>query len=370
MFFKTLKKVTRNLLIGGNVATILVMLLVGYSGHLDPEEYTMFASVSLAFPIFLMLNIAFLFFWLIVYPKGAVVAILGLLVNYVPVRTYCPLNLKNKKEAGCIKVMTYNVDVSMKTDTNAQGEVIYPALEYIAASGADIVCVQEAYMTKQKAHALRRFYHYADTTRNEKGGSCLTLFSKFPIVGKEHIRFDDTNSLNTSGAFFLKIQGDTVIVVNNHLESNRLTMEDREGFEQMAEGRKDRDQARSEVKMLAGKLSEAAKVRSPQAKKVARFIREHRRYPIIVCGDFNDNPLSFTRRVIANEGLTDCFITTGNGPGWSFSHNRIYVRIDHILCSKDIIPYECHVDTKIDVSDHYPVSCWLKIWPKSQKINN
>ena len=282
-------------------------------------------------------------------------------------RTYCPLNLKSEKPVGCIKVMTYNVDGSMKKETDAQGRVIYPALEYIGASGADVVCVQEAYMTREKAASLRHIYQYADTARNEHGGSCLTLFSKFPIINKEHIRLG--NSLNTSAAFYLKIKNDTVIVINNHLESNNLSLQDRENFEKMAEGSQNRELAGKESKLLMEKLAEASKIRAPQARKVATYIRHHSHYPIIVCGDFNDNPLSYVHHTIA-EGLTDCFVATGNWPGWTFNHNRIRVRIDHILCSKDIVPYQCHVDSKINVSDHHPVSCWLKIGLKSQKINN
>ena len=238
---KTIKTFTRNLIIGANVATVIIMLLVGYSGRLNPESFPILSNACLSFPIFLVINIFFLFFWLLFYPKGALVSLLGIIISYVPVRTYCPLNLKSEKPVGCIKVMTYNVDGSMKKETDAQGRVTYPALEYIGASGADVVCVQEAYMTREKAASLRHIYQYADTARNEHGGSCLTLFSKFPIINKEHIRLG--NSLNTSAAFYLKIKNDTVIVVNNHLESNNLSLKDRENFEKMAEGSQDRELA-------------------------------------------------------------------------------------------------------------------------------
>ncbi|MBR5039407.1 MAG: endonuclease/exonuclease/phosphatase family protein [Prevotella sp.] len=364
--FKTIKTFTRNLIIGANIATVIIMILVGFSGQLNPESFPILSNACLTFPILLIINIAFLFFWILFYPKGVFVSILGLIISYVPVRTYCPLNMKSDKPRGCIKVMTYNVDVSMKTETDAQGKVTYPALEFIGTSGAHVVCVQEAYMTKEKAINLRHIYEYADTARNEHGGSCLTLFSKYPIINKEHIRL---NSLNTCAAFYLKINEDTVIVVNCHLESNQLSLQDRENFEKIAEGGQDRKFAGKESKQLLEKLAEAAKIRAPQARKVAAYIREHSHYPMIVCGDFNDNPLSYARHTIA-EGLTDCYVTTGNGPGWTFNRNRIRVRIDHILCSKDITPYKCRVENKIDVSDHHPVSCWLKIEPKSQKINN
>ena len=159
---KTIKTFTRNLIIGANVATVIMMLLVGYSGRLNPESFPILSNACLTFPIFLVINVFFLFFWLLFYPKGTLVSLLGIIISYVPVRTYCPLNLKSEKPVGCIKVMTYNVDGSMKKETDAQGRVTYPALEYIGASGADVVCVQEAYMTREKAASLRHIYQYAD----------------------------------------------------------------------------------------------------------------------------------------------------------------------------------------------------------------
>ena len=81
---------------------------------------------------------------------------------------------------------------------------------------------------------------------------------------------------------------------------------------------------------------------------------------MIVCGDFNDTPLSYTHRVISN-GLIDCFVETGNGPGVSYNRSKMYVRIDNILCTPDFKPYACKVDDSIKNSDHYPIMCWLKL---------
>ena len=61
------------------------------------------------------------------------------------------------------------------------------------------------------------------------------------------------------------------------------------------------------------------------------------------------------------EVLTDCFVTTGRGIGLSYNQKAFSFRIDHIFCSKDIQPYNCQIDDKMDASDHYPVICWLKI---------
>ena len=84
---------------------------------------------------------------------------------------------------------------------------------------------------------------------------------------------------------------------------------------------------------------------------------------MIVCGDFNDNPISYARRIIS-QGLTDCFVETGKGIGLSYNQKGFYVRIDHILCSEHFQPYNCQIDDEMDASDHYPILCWLKMQEK------
>ena len=76
--------------------------------------------------------------------------------------------------------------------------------------------------------------------------------------------------------------------------------------------------------------------------------------------------LSHAHCTIAKD-LTDCYIASGNGPGISYHRGGFFVRIDNIMCSDDWEPYECKVDDKIDVSDHYPIICKLKMRPKKQK---
>ncbi|MBN2917310.1 MAG: endonuclease/exonuclease/phosphatase family protein, partial [Prevotella sp.] len=103
-----------------------------------------------------------------------------------------------------------------------------------------------------------------------------------------------------------------------------------------------------------------------EAEAVAKYIQQHKEQSIILCGDFNDGPISYAHRTIAKD-LTDCYIASGNGPGISYHHGGFFVRIDNIMCSDDWEPYECKVDDKIAVSDHYPIICKLKMHPKKQK---
>ena len=150
-----------------------------------------------------------------------------------------------------------------------------------------------------------------------------------------------------------------MIVINNHFESNRLTANDKTRYKNIIKGDLERDTMKKETRYIVHKLSEAVRLRGPQADLVAEFIRSHKDTPIIVCGDFNDTPISYTHRKVAEE-LTDCYMETANGPGLSYNQKGFNVRIDNILCSGHFTPFNCKVDNKIHASDHYPIYCWLK----------
>lgn len=114
------------------------------------------------------------------------------------------------------------------------------------------------------------------------------------------------------------------------------------------------------IRQLVPKIAEATVARAVQADSVARYVSAHRRgRSAIVCGDFNDTPISYSRHRMA-EGLTDAYVATGQGVGRSFNRDAIFVRIDNMFCSPDLRPYGACVDKSIAVSDHYPLYCNFK----------
>ena len=187
----------------------------------------------------------------------------------------------------------------------------------------------------------------------------IAVYSRYPIVGQESIDYYSANH-NTSEAFFLLTgKNDTTIVIANHLEITGISLEQRAQFKAMLKGELKKDSAEKESRALWRSLAEAAQVRAPQADAVATYISRHKGQSIILMGDFNDSPISYVRRRIAQE-LTDCYVASANGPGISYHYNGFYVRIDNIMCSDQWMPYDCHVDNTIKASDHYPIVCLLK----------
>ena len=107
---KQLKKFTVQLISGANIATILVMLLAGFSDHFDPICHPKLAMLGLIFPLFILVNFGFLIFWLVFKPRRAIIPILGFLCCYPPIRRYFPLNVGRDVPEEAIKVITYNVN--------------------------------------------------------------------------------------------------------------------------------------------------------------------------------------------------------------------------------------------------------------------
>jgi len=357
----SIRKWIVRLLAIANIVVILFMLLVGYSGLSDPLSHPMWSNVGLFFPVFLIANLCFLVVWCFFRWKMMWLPLLGFIVCYGPVRQYTPFNFPSTPPEGALKVLSYNV-MGFDLGSMSDGEINQIAA-YIAESKADIACLQESGLWGKHGNRidslLSAIYPYQDVTSNKKGPDFLTLYSKYPIVSKEEIPIPA--DYNLSAAYVLDVRGERVLVVNNHLESTRISHGEKDVFDQMMHGKLSNEKAKTGWRHIFDKLVEGSKRRAPQVKVVADYVKKRldKGMSVIVCGDFNDHPLSYCYRKMA-EGLTDCYVAAGNGPGFSYHIKRMYVRIDHILCSQDWEPYACKVDTKVAQSDHYPVVCWLK----------
>jgi len=361
---KQLKQFTVNLVAGANIATVALMLLAGYSDRFNPVSYPSLSCLGMVFPAFLVVNLLFLFFWLIFKWRKSWIPIAGYFLAYIPITTYMPLNLRQDIPEGSIKLLSYNV--CSYNGAGLHGDVFDKILDYINKQDADIVCIQEDIDSWRK-YLMDRYsktYPYNDTTLiavTEAGTNCLGIHTRYPILRKERIPYPSHG--NGSVAYYLQKGLDTLLVINNHLECTHLTKEERSRYKGIIKGEVKGDTARAESMHLLDKLGKISARRAPQAEAVHRYVEEHKQYPTIVCGDFNDTPISYTRRIIAN-GLTDCFRESGRGIGLSYNQKGFWVRIDHILCSSEFTPYNCQIDSKIDLSDHYPMICWLKMKDK------
>jgi endonuclease/exonuclease/phosphatase family metal-dependent hydrolase len=345
-----------------NILAVAALWLCAFSSHFQPTVHPIWACAGLGFPILLVVNVLFIVFWLIVYRWYAFISLLGLLVAYSSLHTYLPLNLGDEEESTItLKILSYNCE-AFANGAPHTADNPNPVLDYLAHSGADIICLQEAhtggYLSQKKVREALKDYPYSHYQQVNTTG--LAIYSRLPIVSARRVPYESRT--NGSMVYRVKAAWDTLTVINNHLESNKLNHADRDMYTDMMKD-PEKDKVKSGSKHLLAKLAEAAAIRAPQADSIAALIARTPDRSIVVCGDFNDTPLSYAHRVIG-QGLTDAFVESGNGLGISYHENRFYFRIDHILVSPTLRTYRCTVDRSIQASDHYPI--WCLITPKSQ----
>lgn len=352
------------MLAGANIATVIVMCLVGYSDRVNPADHPLLSTVGMTFPFFLLFNLLFLLFWLFFKWRMAWIPVAGFFLACVPINIYMPIHTQETVPDGAVKLISYNV---CSYGGNYKYENGFEKVrDYLSEEAPDIVCLQEDVDTWRRYvfNEYKKNFAHNDTLvlcQTKESWNALGIHTRFPILKRERIAY--SSQANGSAAWWLKVNDDTLIVVNNHFESCHLNSADRRQYRQILRGEMERDSVSAESRLLLIKLAEANAKRAGQIEAVRDYIRENSCYPTIVCGDFNDNPISYSRHTMAAD-LTDCFVATGRGIGLSYSQKAFSFRIDHIFCSKDITPYNCEIDRKMDASDHYPVVCWLKIGGK------
>ena len=82
-------------------------------------------------------------------------------------------------------------------------------------------------------------------------------------------------------------------------------------------------------------------------------------YPVIVCGDFNDTPVSYAYRTVLGD-LKDAFVESGRGISNTYNGILPSFRIDYILYDPKFSAGNYRRD-KVYLSDHFPVRCLLNI---------
>ena len=342
-----------------NLVVALLLVCCAYSPMLPAEKMPLLSLAGLAFPFVLVANVLFLFFWLFVYRRYLWLPIITLFACSVPIYTFFPINFNQQDTPkNSLKVLSYNIlssnILSIKVDKDN------PVINYLEEADADIICLQEVYFSFLKKHKnLLTQYPYKSylvSKENDEAANCLACLSKYPILSVDKLKFKGTT--NGCSKYRILYEGDTIVVYNCHLQSNGMDHEDKSTYEQILSNPKNNIRSK-DTKELMQKLRDSAAKRASQADIIAADLKKETSPYIIVCGDFNDSPISYTCKQL-REQLTDAFVNSGNGPGISYNRHRLYYRIDHILHSTQFKSYDCTVDRSIKVSDHYPIFCFLK----------
>lgn len=356
---RTLYKLLHSVLFTANIGVVLLLLLTGYGYVFNPSKTPLLSLLGYAFPVVALANLAFVLYWLIRFKGWILISLAGILLTWGSHRAWFPINT-GSEEAGerTVKVLTFNV-MNLDFVKSPSDGGLHPIVDFMAESDADIICLQEVgegfvknRLTNKKTKKALKAYPYVASGASD-GRFSVVCLSKYPIISKHRIDYESLS--NSSYRYDIKIDGDTLTVINNHLESNKLNPKEKDRYTKLITNT-ETEELTDVAKMLGSKVGYATSIRAGQARAVAAEIAQCT-HPVIVCGDFNDAPGSYVYRTIC-KGLRDVWVEQGKGWGHTFHESYFLFRIDYILHSPEITIVNVGLD-KVKISDHYPLTATL-----------
>lgn len=355
------------ILLVANLIIGLGMLGAYFAPVFSPREYWFLAFLGLAFPFLLALNILCSIIWAFAKKYILSLVALSLLLPGIPhIPAYLQLNPKAvpQEEGTYLNIVNFNTHYMGAYDFIGKDSNYFFSL--LDTLKPDVICLQEFTnlggfqqkpMFKRFSNEYKSYANYnADIlSKTYPTGYGVCIFSKYPIVNKGFLE-RVTQSSNLSVFADILVGNDTIRVINSHLKSIVFDRKDYWAVEQMAKGEDFLET--DDLRRIIAKLKYAFKERARQAEYLKSKMNESR-YKLIVCGDFNDSPMSYSYSTI-QKGLKDAFVESGFGMSRTYIGKMPSFRIDYILHDKSWKSYN-YKTNKLNFSDHKMISCTIKI---------
>ncbi|KAA6319575.1 hypothetical protein EZS27_030548, partial [termite gut metagenome] len=235
-----------------SIFSIGLLLLSAYSSYFYPQDYPYLAISGLLFLVFLVINVCFAIIWLFIRRRYVFIVLPAFLLCYPQIQSYIPFHFHTEKlPEGSFKMLSYNVMCFGYLKKNNNKNAV---LTYVKNQNADILCMQEYDVSKNKDYLTQndideelKSYPYRNIQKE------FACYSKFPILSAKLI---DCKTNLGAACYELKIGKDTVMLINCHLESNKLTREDRVLYKDMLKAPKT-GSIKRETHQLTAKLADA-----------------------------------------------------------------------------------------------------------------
>ncbi|MCL7763518.1 endonuclease/exonuclease/phosphatase family protein [Polaribacter sp. Z014] len=317
--------------INGLLASIL--LLSYFLRYISPKTLPVFVVLSTFIPLLIIINIIFVFYWLIKLKKQLLLSSLVLIIGFFFSTPLFKISSKTSALNNDLKVMSYNVksfDLFIKKDSKGKE---LNGFEFIKVKDPDILVVQEFYKSK-KVNISFPYKYIRLWPKNHKYG--MAIYSKYKIINSGS--FDLKNTVNNIIFADIVKDKDTIRIYGTHLESLGIRPHE-ENFGQ-----------KNSEKLLRRVTNSFKK----QAEQTELFLAHEKEWKgkKIVCGDFNNTAYSWVYNQISRN-KKDAFINAGKGFGKSFDY-PFPMRIDFILTDNTATINQFKTYTE-KYSDHYPI---------------
>jgi len=335
--------------------------------YIPPILFWLPAFFGLAFPYIFLLNILFIVYWFIQFKHAFIFGFIALCIALPTAFRYVQFSTSaGENNSKSLKVTSYNSMLfdlyNWKKNSQSRDKILNSLNEI----NPDILCLQEFYTSEQKGDfnntdTLKKilhtkYYHSEYTyTQHEFDHWGIATFSKYPIINQGKIIFN-TKSNNICIYSDIVANSDTIRVYNIHLQSISFSKKDNKFLDDVISDKDANDELENSKNILR-RLKRAFTKRTKQVEMITAHMKTCR-YKIILCGDFNDTPASYSYQSLS-KSLKDAFLEKGNGFGRTYAGKWPQFRIDYILHDKSLKckKYERSEET---FTDHFPITAYFE----------
>lgn len=360
-----MKKLLYKVFLTANILSALALIVSYLAVTINPDTFALPAFFGLAYPYLLLLNIIFVMAWAFALRFEALISVIVIAAGFTHFSNYIKLTKPAGDKTGTFRILSYNVRLfnyfEGRKTVNSEKRI----LDFLKTRQPDIICLQEVYITGDPASreiALRTglsgkyssHMKFIPAGKNRYYG--IATLSKFPVVARGDIVHPGSSSLSIWTDVI--ISNDTVRIFNNHLQSFRLQRMERSFLNELTSNPNENETFR-EIRTISSSLKKGFVRRAQQAQNVKASINKSP-YPVLIAGDFNDTPVSYSYRKI-RKGLSDAFVTSGYGAGFTYRGNYPPNRIDYILYGNKLNCRQFDI-VRVRYSDHYPIIAYFTQW--------
>jgi endonuclease/exonuclease/phosphatase family metal-dependent hydrolase len=348
-----LRKLVRNL----NLLLVILTLLSYFAPKTPPDKSWLLIFLGLGYPWLLLANFLCLVFWIFKWDRWAWLSGITLLLGIGHIPSVIGMHpIGETVTAAPCKVLTYNINyLELNNFRKSKAQAAVKMNHFIETTAPDVICLQESAAGPRNWEKncttlpiLRNYPFYTLELTNQ-----VNIASKKPILAHGNVPLFKGNGSNGCTFADIEMGNQTIRFYALHLQSNKISMM---ADEVAKTGDVQNEKTWFEVEKMLRIVKKNTKIRATQARQVKDHILKSP-YPVVVLGDFNDNPMSHTYHIIADK-LKDGFRAKAFGRSTTYSGSIPGLKIDHILTSPsiDFMSYEI---VRVPYSDHYPTIAQL-----------
>ena len=351
----------KKIFIIANVFFALALKAVHFSAFINPLDFWLFAFFGLGYPLLMFISIFLMFVWLFTNTKLlSLISLVALVITFKSNSATIQLSV-GAQNVNEISMMSWNVKNFDLYNWTGNKETRDKMFHLLKENRPNILCLQEFYTEdKGKFNNLKdikkdlnyKYVYFAETysqNKNEHWG--LAIFSDYKILNEGKLTFVEGTRLNSCMYADVALNDNqNVRIYNVHLQSNQFSQEDYKFLENIGESS---EKNKASATKIFGKLKKGYINRAIQTEIVLESKMDSP-YPTIICGDFNDTPVSYAYHNLSKD-MQDAFVEKGKGLGKTFANPTPFLRIDYLLFNNIFKVNEYKTFGEEVLSDHYPI---------------